>query len=191
VVRPLKRLLERLTRRRSIDLSLIVLVAGLTIWAIRRQGPTLSSMELALVGRWGRAELDPRFSFGTRARGPLANPWLVQEFASDRTYRQWVVSGDDPGDGFIQVEGRWKVVGGVIRFEAGPLGLRRPLDVARARMATVTGLPLASSSNCIGATRDIPFRLVGPDDLLLTFTNQDRRDWKRLSASEWAKRLPH
>jgi hypothetical protein len=183
MVRPLRTLLDRMSRPRWIGLLLIVLVPGLTIWASRREGPTLSPMERALVSKWGRAELDPGLSFATRARGRLTNPWLVQEFASDRTYRQWVVSGDDASHAFVQVEGRWSVVGGVIRVEPAPLGVWRPLDAARVRIATVTGLPLAPSSTVIGATHEIPFRLVGPDDLVLTFKNQNRPDWKRLSSS--------
>jgi hypothetical protein len=162
---------------------LIILVPGWTIWVSQREGPPLSTMERALVGKWGRAELDSGLSFATRAWGRLTNPWLVQEFASDRTYRQWVVSGDDASHAFVQVEARWSVVGGVIRFEPGPPGLRRPLEDARVRIATVTGLPLAPSSHLLGVTLEIPFRLVGPDDLVLTFKNQNRPDWKRLSSS--------
>jgi hypothetical protein len=180
VKRPLKKLLDRMPPPRRIGLALVVLVTGLSIWAILRGGPSLSPIELALVGKWGRAELDPGISFGTRARGPLTNPWLVQEFARDRTYRQWIVSADDPSHRFVHVEGRWRVIDGAIRIEAGVLGLRRPLDNARARIATMTGLPIASTSSVIGATRDISFRLVGPDDLEPTFTNQDRPEWRRL-----------
>jgi hypothetical protein len=46
-----------------------------------------------------------------------------------------------------------------------------------------TGLPLAASSGYIGAPRDIPFRLIGTDDLVLDFRNQDRPDWSRLPGS--------
>jgi hypothetical protein len=108
---------------------------------------------------------------------------MVQEFASDRSYRQWIISADDTSNNFIQVQGRWRVVAGVIRFEEQPLSVRRVVDNAGTQIERLTGLPLASSSAYISGARDIPFRLVGTEDLELTFRNQNRPKWRRLSGS--------
>jgi hypothetical protein len=112
----------------------------------------------------------------------MVNPWVIQDFASDRTYRQWIISGDDPSHRFLHVEGRWKVVGEAIRVEDESPCLRRAIEDSGNRIARVTGLPLVSTTR-VGAAPDIPFRLVGPDDLILTFRNQDRPDWQRLPVS--------
>jgi hypothetical protein len=160
-----------------------VLAAGLATWLVRRGDPPLSPVERALVGEWGRAETDSGFSFATRARGPMTRPWLVQEFAIDRSCRQWIVSADDTSHCFLHVEGRWRVVGDAIRFEKQPPGARRVLEDIGTQIERRTGLPLASSSSYLSATHDVPFQLVGTDDLKLMFPNQDRPDWVRLPGS--------
>jgi hypothetical protein len=179
MVRSLWRFLDRTPRRRWTALSLIILAAGLATWAVWRQNPTLSPVERALVGEWGRAE--PSLGAATIARGRTTNLWVVQEFASDRTYRQWFVSADDTRNNFALVQSRWRVVDGVIRLEAEPIGGRVVAD-AGTRIARWTGLPLASPSY-ISEPRDIPFRLIGTNDLELRFRNQNRPDWKRLAGS--------
>jgi hypothetical protein len=136
-----------------------------------------------MIGEWGRAETDPGLSLATRSRGLMTSPWIVQEFASDRSYRQWVVSADDTSNHLVHVQGRWRIVDGVIRFEAQPLGVRQVVENARTQIARLTGLPLASSSSYLRYPRDIPFRLVGTSKLELTFRNQNRRDWRRLAGS--------
>ena len=178
---PLKRLVPELPRRRTIGLVLMIIVVILsTIWALTPETPDLTPTEQTLVGKWGRPERDPLVAFRTRDRGLVLHPWLVQELARDRTYRQWVISGDDTSHAFVQVEGRWEVAGDKIRFEPGQSGMRRPLDVARTRLAKATGLPVAPTSSLLGAYHEIPYRLAGPDDLELNFRNQDRPSWKRL-----------
>ena len=182
MVQSVLRYLGRMTRRRRIGPSFIVLAAGLAAWTVWRGGPALSPVERALAGEWGRAETDPGLSFATRA-GPITKPWIVQEFAIDHGYRQWIVSADDTSNNFVHVQGRWRVVDGVIRFEEQPLGVRRVVENVGTQIERLTGLPLASSSGYLSGQRDIPFRLVGPDDLELTFLNQNRPDWRRLSGS--------
>lgn len=120
----------------------------------------------------------------------MTNPWIVQEFASDRSYRQWIVSGDDPSESYLHVEGRWRVVGGAVRFEDRKHAVREFVDNARWRLAVLTGLPLASSASGTGAAPDLPFHFVAPDHLVLEFKNQDRRDWTRLTRSVGARVRP-
>jgi hypothetical protein len=153
---------------------LALIVVGWSVWS---PSPALSPVERALVGKWGRAETDPRFSFATVAKGPMVNPWVIQEFADDRIYRQWIISGDDPSHRFLHVQGRWKVVRDAIRVEDEWPGLRRAIEDTGNRIATVTGLPLVSTTR-VGAARNVPFRLVGPDDLVVTFRNQDPPEWR-------------
>src|SRR4051812_38040519 len=112
----------------------------------------------------------------------MTTPWIVQEFASDRSYRQWLVSADETRNHLLHVQGRWRVVDGVIRIEEPALGGRRIVEEAGTQLERLTGLRLVSSTSHIGVS-DIPFRLVGTDDLELTFRNQDRPDWKRLPDS--------
>ena len=137
----------------------------------------------ALVGKWGRAETDLGLSFATTTRGPLTNPWLVQEFASDRSYRQWIVSADDTSNCFVHVEGRWRIVEGMIRFEDQPPSVGRIARSTGNLIASWTGLPVASPTSGVGRVRDIPFRLADTNDLMLDFPNQDRHDWTRLPGS--------
>lgn len=171
-------LLKRTTRRRRIGL-LILVVAGLATWFAWRKGPRLSPTESALVGEWRHAEPDLDIP-STRARGPMKHPWLVQEFAGDRTYRQWFVSGDDPADRVACVEGRWHVVGGAIRFTGDPSPVFRGISKARRWIKSASGLSLGHSTIPIDVTQDIPFRLLGRDDLELKFPHQTRDNWKRV-----------
>jgi hypothetical protein len=140
-------------------------------------------VERALVGEWGRAETDPRLSFGTTSRGPLTNAWLVQEFASDRTYRQWIVSAADTSNHFLHVEGRWRVVDRVIRFDNQPLSVGRVSRNAGNWIASWSGLPLASPTTGFGGGRDLPFRFIGTSELMLDLPNQNRHQWTRLPGS--------
>jgi hypothetical protein len=65
---------------------------------------------------------------------------------------------------------------------------------ARRRIASVTGLPLASAATAasnVGTAEEIPFRFNTPDDLVLSFRNQDRPDWKRLPLSSMQRTKPN
>lgn len=181
MARSISLLSDRITHRRRVCLFLIF-VAALSVWAILSGVPTMTPMERAIVGEWGRAEMDPRFSL-TTARRPLTSPWVVQEFASDRSYRQWIVSAEDTGNSFVHVEGRWRIVDGVIRFEDQPTSVGRVARDAANWIASWTGLPVASPTSGVGRGRDVPFRLVDTNDLVLDFPNQDRHDWTRLPGS--------
>lgn len=161
-------------------LSLIFIAVALATWACRPKDRPLSPVERALVGKWGRPETDPRLSFVTSGR-LIMNPWVVQEFDHDRTYRQWIVSGVNAGDRLLQVQGRWKVVGGSIRFEDPRHEVSRFVEHVRFRLAASTRLPLAPSSSGPAAGPDLRFRLVTPDHLVLEVRNHNDRDWRRLS----------
>lgn len=182
MVRSLRKILARTRHRRRIGLPLIVLVAGLAIWAFCRRGPAPSPVERAMIGEWGRAETDPGIAFVTRSGGPISHPWVVLEFDGDHSFRQWIVSASDTSNSFVQAQGRWRVVDGVIRFEEPSLSVLPVVANAGTQIARWTGLPFASSSYIRGQS-DIPFRLIGTNDLELKFQDQNRTDWRRLPGS--------
>ena len=100
-------LLDRVMHRRR-NLLVLFVIAGLAAWVIWGGGPTMTPVERALVGEWGRAETDTRLFLGTTARGPLTSPWIVQEFAerpapidsgSSRPTTRATISSTSRGDG--------------------------------------------------------------------------------------------
>jgi hypothetical protein len=145
-------------------LLVLLLPLALLAWEFWPGEPPLSEAERMLVGEWGYPQVESPLDYGIAAK-PLTKPWQVWEFAPDRAYRHWYVSADDPGQRHKMIEGRWRIVEGMLHFEDMPGGTRRFVRDARIWIVDRTSLPRTELSPS-GLRYDVPYRLEG-DELVI------------------------
>lgn len=153
-------------RRRGLALLALIPLAAIA-WRITwPEGPALTSLERRLVGEWGHPQINDESltDIGLRPM-PLTNPWQVVEFAPDRSYRVWYVSADHPVQRKLVIEGRWRIVDGLLRLEDMRPSVRRLLRDVRYRIDQPTILPVDEIR--IAHAFDNPFRLDGDELVML------------------------